>query len=179
MKKLLSTSAICLVCFFIACKDSSTTTTASSPGDSTSQAEKNRANSNAVYKGIETGDLSAMDEFVADDVVDHTGHPGEIKGRDSVKKMLADIHNHFSNLKIDLVAEATGGDYHFALTKMSGTTREAWMGMPANTSVERTTVDVVKFVDGKVKEHWGFVDPKDMMKNQKMDRTKKNSRGGY
>lgn len=161
MKKLLFSAILAWASFFISCRDSSTT---EANAGSTSQAAINTANSNKVYRGIESGDLSKMDDFVAADVIDHGGGMGEVKGLDSVKKMLGDIHNHFSNLKFELVASGTDGDYHFALVRMTGTTKDAMMGMPANTPVDRRSIDLVKLVDGKVKDHWMFVDPKEMMK---------------
>ena len=148
-----------MICLLMSCKDSSTTTS-----DATSKSEKNTENTKAVLKGIETGDLSVMDSFIADDVVDHGDGMHEVRGRDSVKKMLADFHNHISDLKMDLIADATDGDYEFSLIRMTGTTKDAMMGMPANTSIDRTNVGVVKMSDGKAKEHWLFANPKDMMK---------------
>ena len=162
MKKLFFAAAALLLCFMISCKDDSKTTTSTT----STTAEKNREHMASVYRGIESGDVSKMDEFVADDVVDHYGMPAEIKGRDSVKKMLADMHNHFSNLQMDIIAEATSAndEYHFTLVRMTGTTTDDKMGMPANTAVDQVSVDVVKIKDGKVTDHWGFEDPKMMMK---------------
>jgi predicted ester cyclase len=120
------------------------------------QAETNSKNMRAVYNGIESGDMSVMDQFVADDIVDHDGPRGPLKGRDSVKKMLADMHNHIANLKFDMIAEATGGDYHFALTRISGKTKDGMMGMPPNTEMSDTSISMVKVVNGKVVEHWDF-----------------------
>lgn len=159
MKKVFIISSISCAIFLLSCKDSTTTTTSSS-------AVKNRENINSVYRGIETGDLSTMDAFVADDIVDHYGMPDEITGRENVKKNLADIHNHFTNLKMEIVAEATSGDdqYHFTLVRMTGTTSDDKFGRPANTPVDEMSVDVVKMKDGKAVEHWGYQDAKMMMK---------------
>ena len=180
MKKvLLLTVIICLQFIFISCSnnksDSVSSNSANSKDSSTStQAEINAANSAKIFKGIETGDLSMMDNFVSQDIVDHTP-AGDVKGLDSVKKMLADIHNHYSNLKFETIADATGGDYHFALVRMTGTVKDNYMGMQPNTPVDRTTVGVVRMVNGKAVEHWIYVDPKEMMKMQKpaMDKGKK------
>ena len=163
MKKVLFTTPIALVWFFVSCSSPSSSTPSTPVADSTSQAEKNTANDKAVWKGIETGDMSVMDSIVADDVVDHSGMMGEIKGRDSVKKMLSDIHNHITNIKFESIAAATEGDYHFALTRLTGTTKDATMGMPANTPVDRISVGVVRLVNGKIKDHWMYVDSKEMM----------------
>lgn len=166
MKKVIFASGAFMLCFLMSCKDAKTTNTTTS-----STAETNRNNMSAVYAGIQSGDMSKMDAFVSADIVDH-GMPMEIKGRDSVKKMLADMHNHFTNLKMDMVAEATSADnlYHFALVRMTGTTTDDKMGRPANTPVDETSIDVVKLSDGKVVEHWSFQDSKMMMKMMGMDK---------
>lgn len=166
MKKLLLAGRLFLLFAIISCNDS-----AKSDAGSASKPISHKDHIMSVYAGIESGDMSKMDEFVADDIVDH-GDMGDVKGRDSVKKMLGDIHNHFSNLKMNVVTEATdaSGDYHFSLVNMTGTTKDASMGMPANTNVDRTSVDVVKFTNGKASEHWGFVNASEMMKMMNMNK---------
>jgi ketosteroid isomerase-like protein len=41
------------------------------------------------------------------------------------------------------------------------------MGMPAGTLMNENVVDLVKIKDGKITEHWGYVDPAAMMKQMK------------
>jgi predicted ester cyclase len=140
------------------------------------QSALNKERNLAVYRGIESGDLSAMDKFVAVDIVDHGGME-DVKGLENVKKMLADIHNHFTNLKMTLINDATSSDgmYHYALVRMTGTTKDSTMGMPANTSMDHMSVDVVRLQNDKVAEHWSFEDARDMMKmmgQEHMDKTK-------
>jgi hypothetical protein len=150
MKKIFLTTASCVMCLLMSCKDTSTTT------DAITRSEKNKENTNAVLKGIETGDMGAMDSFEAHDLVDHGNGTDEVKGLDSIKKMLADIHNHVSNLKINLIANAIDGDYEFSLMRMTGTTVDTMMGMPPNTPIDRTWVGVLKMVNGLGKEHWRY-----------------------
>jgi predicted ester cyclase len=165
MKKLFAGLASAALFIIVSCTDQSSSSSrpasdssaAGSAGNQEkTQAQKNSENMKAVYSGIEKGDMSAMDAFVSADVIDHDTPKGEVKGLDSIKKMLGDMHNHFSDMKIDLIAEATDGDYHFALTRFKGTTKNAMMGAPANTPVDEMNVDVVKLSNGKVIEHWGF-----------------------
>ena len=66
------------------------------------------------------------------------------------------------------MANATDGDYNFDLNRTTGTTINEFMGMPANTQLDMTGVDVVKIKNGKAVEHWAYVDPKDMMKMMEM-----------
>lgn len=183
MRKMIITAAVSTACFLLSFSPGMLLTSTAQIGKTDTLAKKtqaalNRERNLAVYKGIETGDLSVMDKFVAEDVIDHGGME-DIKGRENVKKMLADIHNQYSNLKLTLISDATSEDgmYHFALVRITGTSKEAHMGMPANTPMDRTSVDVVRIQNGKVAEHWNFDDPRNMMKMmegmKKMDMPKK------
>src|SRR6266496_1644681 len=164
MKKFLFTAAAGMLCFFISCTDTGTTT-----NTGTSQNEKNLESNRKVFKAIETGDVSTLDSLIASDAVDHQGPNGkDINGGDSVKHMLADVHNHAKDLKFDIIADATNGDYIFTMSEMTGTTTDSSWGMPAGTKMDSKGVDVVKVKDGKMVEHWGFLDAKAMMKNMSM-----------
>lgn len=180
MKKFFIVALASGCCFLFSCNlhsDSGTT----SGGDST--ASKNLAATHDIYKGIETGDMGKFSSIPAD-AIDHQGTNGhEVKGGDSVKHALADLHNHLKDLKIDVMQEAANGDYVFVLSKLSGTTSDNSIGMPPGTPFSQTGVDVIRFKDGMAEEHWGYVDPNEMMKmmqsmqqppsNMKMDSSKK------
>ena len=158
MRKILIAASSIFLCFLVSCanKEESTTT-------STGTNEGMNAKSRAVYKAIETGDVSGLDSIISDDFVDHTAM-GDIKGRDSVKAMLADIHNHFDNLKFDVIAQASDGDYHFSLINFSGKAKDNYMGMTPGTAVDMKGIDLVKIRDGKAVEHWDFMASSDMAK---------------
>lgn len=155
MKKLILSSAILALLF--SCNNPSSTTDTNS--DAHMQQEKNIANNKKVYTAIETGNTSPIDSLVADDIVDHDGPRGtEIKGKDTILHMLADIHNHFKNMKFDVISSAANDDYVFTLVHMTGTTADSSMGMPGQ-NIDETEVDVVKFnKDNKAVEHWGFME---------------------
>ena len=163
MKKLFFLGATALVCILFSCKDSTTTSTSTT----TSEGETAKANNRAVLKMIETGDMSKLDSFLSKDAVDHSSNngTGETKGLDSIKMDLAKVKQAFASMHFDVMKEAVDGDYLFVLGKMTGTTSaNPGMGMPANKEISSTSVDVLKFKDGKFTEHWSFIDPKDMMK---------------
>jgi ketosteroid isomerase-like protein len=140
----------------ISCNDGTTNTTGTNEN-----AERNTGNSREIYRAIETGDVSKLDSFLAEDILDHNGAPDgrDIRGRDSVKRMLAEIHTYFDGLKIEQISEATSadGNYHFALVRMTGTAKQNPWGMPVGQEMDDTSVDVVKIRDGMATEHWGFM----------------------
>lgn len=159
MKKLLLVATTAICCFFFACKD-----TDNKEGDN-SQAEKNKIANRDIYKGIETGDSTKF-ALIASDAVDHEGdHSGnEIKGGDNIKKMLTDMHNHIKDLKLEILADAAEGDYVFSMVHFTGVVSDNFQGTPSGTKMDMHLVDVTKFKDGKIIEHWGFYDPNEMMK---------------
>lgn len=162
MKKILFAAAVGMLCFLTSCKDSGTTSTTDN------QNEKNLANNRKAIKAIETGDAATIDSLIASDAIDHQGPNGMvIKGSDSVRHMLADMHNHVKDLKIDIIADAANGDYIFVLSHFTGSVNDSFMGMPAGATIDEKDVDVIKIKDGKMIEHWGFVDANEMMKHMK------------
>ena len=155
MKKLLIAVAAGLCCFFMSCNNSGSSGTASSEGSSDSNAARYKQINRDILKGIETGDSSKF-SGIADDAVDHMGPKGqEVKGGDNIKKMLLDMHNHAKDLNFDVKDEAVSGDNLFTWATMTGTATDSSMGVPANTKFNWTSVDVLKFKDGKAYEHWG------------------------
>lgn len=131
-----------------------------------SQNENVLAKNKAIYKAIETGDVSKIKDYIDKDAVDHEAGAGggDIHGGDSIIAMLGNIHNSFTDLKMEVISEALSGDYLFTLVRLTGTTTaNPGMGMPANRKMDSKSVDVVKLKNGKAIEHWEFMDPKDMM----------------
>ena len=167
MKKLIFGAA--MLTLAISCNTPSTTT---STDKGQAQADKNMANNLKVYDALKSGDTSPLDSLVATDAVDHDGAHGDMKGKDSILHMLGDMHNHFKDLKFDVISSAANGDYVFTLVRISGTTTDSSMGMPGR-AIDEKGVDVVKFnSDNKVTDHWGFSDDQQVSKEMKEMRDK-------
>ena len=161
MKKLIFTAATAMVCLLISCNDSGTSGSATT-GDKDAQAD-NKAKLGIIHNALETGDVSKLDSIIDKDIVDHGSPMGDVKGIDSIKKWFVDFHSNTKDVKVESIATAVNGDYSFDYNKMTGTFTNPFMGMPAG-PFEMTAVDVVKLKDGKAVEHWGYMDPKEMMK---------------
>jgi len=118
-----------------------------------------------AMKAIETGSAAAIDSLISDDMVDHMGpHGKELKGGATIKPMLIDMHNHWKGLKFDVITASANKEYVFTLSKTMGIAIDTTMGMAAGTKMDEKMVDLIKIKDGKIVEHWGFVDPAAMMK---------------
>ena len=154
------------------CNDSGKTAD-SNETDVAANHTKYTENINDVYRSIETGDVSKLDSFIADDFVDHNANPdgSDIKGRDSVKKMISQIHTYFEDgLKMELISDAlsSDGNYLYSTVRMKGKAKANPWGMPPGSDVDDTSVDVVKLRDGKAIEHWGFMSMGDISEMMKM-----------
>jgi len=158
----------------ISCNDNSGTKVDSTneTNEETNHA-KNTDNVKAVYTAIETGDVSKLDSFIAEDFVDHNGNAdgSDIKGRDSVKKMLSQMHTYFEDgMKMEFISDATSSDgsYHYSTVRMKGKAKANPWGIPVGSEVDDTNVDVVKLRDGMATEHWGFMSMGDFNEIMKM-----------
>ena len=157
MKKIFFAALAAMLCTFTSCDNNNATVV----GKGDTQREKNLAASNVIDEAFKSGDVSKIDSVVAADFVDHTDR-GDKTGRDSLKAMVAMIHNNFKDMKMEKVREVADDDYVFNWMRYSGTSDGA-MGIPKG-PYEMNVTEVVKFKDGKAVEHWSFVDMKDMMK---------------
>ena len=148
------------------CNNSENATVAGTNVDSTTSMEQqNLEKMRSVYKAIETGVSATIRSLIADDAVDHQGPNGEdLKGADAITHMLTNMHNHVKDLKFETISDAVSGDYIFSLVHVSGTASDNSMGMPAGNKMDDKSVDVVKIKDGKMVEHWGFMDQQQVMK---------------
>ena len=146
---------------FSACNNSTDTSTASAPTSTApTMADQNLASSKIVTNAFETGDVSKIDSAVAADFVDHTDR-GDV-GRDSLKKMITEIHKEFPDMKTEVIREVADNDYVFSLMRFTGTSN-GQMGMPKG-PYDMHAVQVVRFKDGKAVEHWEYMQMEEMMK---------------
>jgi predicted SnoaL-like aldol condensation-catalyzing enzyme len=121
--------------------------------------QANLDNFNTISNAFETGDTSMIDSLVAADFVSH----GEVKddGRDSLKAMIRMAHEMDSTMKSEPIKVFADDDYVIGWMKFTGTSNGTWM--PPG-PYEMTSIEVVRFKDGKAVEHWVYMDPREMMK---------------
>ena len=159
MRKNLLFLLIGLPFIFVACNNA-TTETASEAKTENSAADKNLASFHIVADAFESGDISKIDSAVAADFVDHTERGDQ--GRDSLKARIVSMHQQMPDMKSEVVKELADGEYVFGILRYTGTSK-GQMGMPPG-PFDFNAMEVVRFKDGKAVEHWGYMEPRVMMK---------------
>ena len=102
------------------------------------------------------GDTAALEEIVAEGVVDHTPRPGQQPGRQPLLDAVTGFAAGFPDLEIAVEQVVAEGDLVVQYGVMSGTNTGEWMGIPAtNKRVRVPFMDMHRVVDGKVTESPG------------------------
>ena len=108
------------------------------------------------YDAVSTGDLDALDELVADDVVDHEEFPGMPPGKEGVRQFFGMLRSAFPDLQMEPHEMVAEGDLVCARVTITGTQDGDWMGMPpSGRRIEVEALDMVRLRDGLAVEHWG------------------------
>jgi len=154
-KKLLALILITAVVVLISCQDKHNPMEA-----------KYKAAYVAVNKILDNGNVDELDACVAEDAVDHQVDLSitDKTGLAGIKEVFKYYHRIFPDMKTTIYSMAVSGDTLFGYISSTGTTSEPFMGMPAGQQQTMNAVDVLVFEDGKMKEHWGFMDMSDVMK---------------
>jgi predicted SnoaL-like aldol condensation-catalyzing enzyme len=146
MKSFLTLLSMATCSFIISCNS----------GGMSATAKKNIEVNEAITKSYETGDFSKIADYIAADAIDHGGEHGDVKGLDSIVASLKRYHEMMPDMKSTIKKTMADDEYVFTWSTVSGT-------MNGQKS-EMTSVDVVKFKDGKAVEHWLYMDPAEMAK---------------
>lgn len=110
-----------------------------------------------VEEGIGRGDETVLDAFVAEDLVEHQrGNPQGLEGAKGVARTL---HRWMSDFLLTVEDIAVAGDVVWTRNRARGTNAAAVMGFgPTGQQVELDVIDIGRFEDGKLVEHWGIAD---------------------
>ncbi len=104
---------------------------------------------------INQGKLTALDELITADAVDHSLPPGMPPGREGVKLFLGMLRAAFPNIHEtveDIIAE---GDTVVTRTTWRGTHQGAFLGIaPTGKQVSVTGIAISRVASGKFVEHW-------------------------
>jgi predicted ester cyclase len=154
MRKILFAAPAALLFTFISCNNGADTKIASA--NTSSKTQKNMEVDDAISKAFETGNANMLDSLISPDFVDHSDM-GDKKGIDSLKSMLNMIHAQFKDMKMDRKRQWADDDYVADWVRYTGTNPTAMDGMPAG-PYDMKGMELSRFSNGKVAEHWFFYD---------------------
>jgi steroid delta-isomerase-like uncharacterized protein len=118
-----------------------------------------------VEEVFNRGNMSAIDELVAPDFIEHEElPPGSPPGREGVKQLSIMLRNAFPDIKATIDDVLAEGDKVAARMTWRGTHKGEFMGIPpTGKSVSIGVIDIVRFAGDKFVEHWGQMDSMGMM----------------
>jgi steroid delta-isomerase-like uncharacterized protein len=104
------------------------------------------------------GDFAVIDEIVAPDCIEHqNGAQGT--GPEAVRRIAAGLRVSFPDLKLHVEDIAAVHDKVWVRARARGTDSGGVAGRPpSGKAIEVDVIDVVRFRDGKIVEHWGVAD---------------------
>ncbi len=145
-------------------------------------------NRRLVEEGFNKGNLKVLDELVAPNFRDYvleemstrrSGLPGTggqsnppSRGPEVVKQFISDMRQAFPDLRYTIDDTIAEGDKVVTRCHWEGTQKGEFMGLPpTGKHVHQDEVDIVRYVDGKVVEHWGYMDSNHLLQQLGVDRT--------
>jgi predicted SnoaL-like aldol condensation-catalyzing enzyme len=120
-----------------------------SKGKMTKTGNENKVATKKIVEIFNTGDLSEVASLFSPEYVDHQ-RPAwlDVSGSEEFKQIVMDARMSLPNLRVtveDVIAEGE-----------KVTTRLHWHSShPTGKQVDRETIEILRFVRGKVVEHWG------------------------
>jgi steroid delta-isomerase-like uncharacterized protein len=113
-----------------------------------------------------TGKTEGIEEIVAENFVSHMSMPGvSSTGIQQLKDLVAKSSTAFTDNKTEDMHMISEGDRVVVHYRWKGVNSGSMgEGMPAtNKAIDVHTVDVLRFENGKVVEHWGYMEEFKMM----------------
>lgn len=114
---------------------------------------------------VNTGDLDAFSEVVAESCVDNDPAPGQGNGPDGFKTFFAGMRKAFPDMKVEPQTMVSEGDkVAFAYT-LTGTHQGDFLGIAATGKpIEIRGMQIGRFENGKMVERWGSSDELGILK---------------
>ncbi|MCJ7711787.1 MAG: ester cyclase [Chloroflexi bacterium] len=110
-----------------------------------------------IETGIGQGDLTVIEELLAPDCVEH--QRGNNPGRDGAVQVATTLHRWMSEFTLTVEDIAVAGDVVWTRNRARGVNTGSVMGNPpTGKPVEVDVIDICRFQDGLVIEHWGIAD---------------------
>jgi predicted ester cyclase len=111
-----------------------------------------------IEEGFGKGDVRVFDRYASSDFIEHQYglYP---PNADGVKKAIDSLHDSFPDFTISIEDLVTEGDKVWGRMTARGTHKKQFGPIPpGNKKFEISVIDIMRFRDGKLIEHWGVPD---------------------
>ncbi|HET9999508.1 MAG TPA: ester cyclase [Ktedonobacteraceae bacterium] len=128
------------------------------------QVETNTTVASRWYEEVfNAGKIELIDELFAPNFVDHDPS-NPLPGLDGVRQLVSMYRGAFPDLRLTIEDEITEGDKVVTRFTGRGTHKGPLMGIPpTGKRVTITAIDILRFENGRIMEHWGNQDLLGMM----------------
>lgn len=110
-------------------------------------------------------DLSAIDEMMSVDFVDHSVPPGLPPDREGVKIQFAMFFDALPDMHAVIHEQIAEGDKVMTRKSLCGTHQGALFGVPpTHKPISIEVIDILRVRDGKITDHWNLVDQLGLMR---------------
>ncbi|MFC6733505.1 MULTISPECIES: ester cyclase [unclassified Haladaptatus] len=119
----------------------------------------------ALWETGTYGDYSLVDQYVADDYVEHSAFESEpIRGRDGFRANIEEMRAAFSDIDLTIEDIFAAGDEVALRWRLNAKHTGDLRGIaPTNKPVEISGIEIDRFEDGKVVEAWNQFDSLGML----------------
>lgn len=111
-----------------------------------------------IEEGFSRGDTSVFDRYTSGDFIEHQSgfNPPNVS---SVKNAIENLHRAFPDFSMTIEDIVSSGDKVWGRMTARGT-HEGQFGQlgPTGNKFEITVIDIMRFSEGKLVEHWGVSD---------------------
>jgi len=155
---------VILLCFTFGCQDKEAMAELE---EMKAQAEVEELNKEIAHRFIEEvwnqGKLDALDDIVTNDIIIHVAGR-DIKGIENFKKFILGYRNAFPDIKFTIEEQIAQGDKVVERYTIRSTHQGELQGIPpTGKQIKIASIDITRFLDGKIVERWGEFDSIGMM----------------
>jgi len=115
-----------------------------------------------IDEGFTGGNLDVCDELVAPVTIEH--QRGLKPGSEGVKETIRTLHDQHADFRLVIEHVIASDDMVWIVNRASGVNTGSVFGRPpTGKRFEVTVIDVLRFENGKIVEHWGVPDQLGML----------------
>jgi steroid delta-isomerase-like uncharacterized protein len=113
-----------------------------------------------VIDAISRNDTAVLDQFLAEELIDHNPIPGQSPGRAGFKEWMGSARASFPDLQ-GIIQDVILADSDYVIGRVTwqGTQRGPFAGLPPTSRpATLAAIHIVRFEAGRIVEWWGIAD---------------------